>query len=87
MRTGNTTVIMVLKINAAKGERTMGFVVDAVSDVYTVQARQLRPAPDFGGAVGADFVRGLVTVDDKMVIVLDVDRLVDEDRDVQIDVH
>lgn len=73
---GNTTVIMVLKVNGEKGERTMGFVVDAVSDVYTVDKSQLKPAPDFGGSVSADFIKGLVTVDSKMVILLDIDRLV-----------
>lgn len=73
---GSTTVIMVLKVNAEKGERTMGFVVDAVSDVYTVDKSQLKPAPDFGGSVSSDFIKGLATVDNKMVILLDIDQLV-----------
>ena len=36
------------------------------------------PAPDFGAAVKTDFVRGLATVDERMVILLDIDRLVSE---------
>jgi purine-binding chemotaxis protein CheW len=74
---GNTTVIVVLKVRSEQGERTMGFVVDSVSDVYTVPTDQLKPAPDFGGGGAAAFLKGLATVDSKMVILLDVDRLVD----------
>lgn len=71
-----TTVVIVLKVQGEKAERTMGFVVDAVSDVYSVGADQLRPAPDFGGTE-ARFVKGLATVDRKMIILLDVDQLAD----------
>ena len=74
---GNTTVIIVLKLVAVKGERIMGFVVDAVSDVYNVTQEQLHAPPDFGAIVSTDFIRGVATVNEKMVILLDVDRLVD----------
>lgn len=72
-----TTVVVVLKVQGARGERTMGFVVDAVSDVHGVPAGQLRPPPELGAAGEAVFVKGLATVEDKMVILLDIDRLVD----------
>ncbi len=72
-----TTVVIMLKVTGARGERTMGFVVDAVSDVYDVCAEQRRPAPDFGTAAQKGFVTGLATVADKMIILLDIDRLVD----------
>jgi len=71
-----TTVVIVLKVHGEKAERTMGFVVDAVSDVYTVGTDQLRPPPDFGEAE-ARFVKGLATVDRKMIILLDIDQLAD----------
>jgi len=74
---GKTTVVVVLKVRGERGERTMGFVVDAVSDVYNVDKDQLRPPPDFGATVSTEFVRGLATIDSKMVILLDIDRLVD----------
>lgn len=74
---GNTTVVIVLKVQGQKRPRTMGFVVDAVSEVYNVTRAQLKPAPDFGFAVSAEFVKGLATVDDKMIILLDIDYLVD----------
>lgn len=76
---GSTTVVMVLKVRSESAERTMGFVVDAVSDVYNVAPDQVKPKPDFGHAVRTDFVRGLASVDEKMVILLDIDNLLDAD--------
>lgn len=72
---GLTTVVIVLKVNGEKGSRTMGIVVDAVSEVYNISEDSLKPAPDFGQAISTDFVKGLGTVDDKMIIVLDIDHL------------
>ncbi|MGH8510897.1 MAG: chemotaxis protein CheW [Gammaproteobacteria bacterium] len=73
---GNTTVVVVLKVKGAGGERTMGFVVDAVSDVYNVTVDQIKAAPNFGTSVSAEIVKGLAAVGDKMVILLDIDQLV-----------
>ncbi len=74
----NTTVVIVLKVEGeGDGQtRTMGFVVDAVSDVYNVSADSIQTAPDFGARVNTQFIRGLAVVEDKMVILLDFDRLV-----------
>jgi purine-binding chemotaxis protein CheW len=75
----STTVIIVLRIRTGDSEKTMGFIVDAVSDVYNVTPDQMKPAPEFGGQVRTDYVKGLATVDDKMVILLDIDHLVGAD--------
>ncbi len=75
----STTVIIVLRIRAGEAEKTMGFIVDAVYDVYNVTQDQMKPAPEFGGQVRTDYVKGLATVDDKMVILLDIDQLVGTD--------
>ena len=72
---GVTTVVIVLRVNGEKGDRIMGIVVDAVSEVYNISEDALKPAPDFGQAISTDFVMGLGTVDDKMIIVLDIDHL------------
>lgn len=72
---GPTTVVIVLKVNSDNGSRTMGIVVDAVSEVYNIDNESLKPAPDFGQAISTDFVMGLGTVDEKMIIVLDIDHL------------
>ncbi len=72
---GPTTVVVVLKVESGSKNRTMGIVVDGVSDVYSVTADELKPTPDFGDDVNAEFVKGLATIDDKMVIMLDIDKL------------
>jgi purine-binding chemotaxis protein CheW len=51
------TVVIILGIAG----RVMGMVVDSVSDVTTLSADQIKPAPDMGGALNTDFVLGLGT--------------------------
>ncbi|MDX2193765.1 MAG: chemotaxis protein CheW [Gemmatimonadales bacterium] len=74
---GPMTVVIVLKVHGADRQRIIGIVVDAVSDVCSVGGDELRPPPDFGGAVAVDFVRGLATVGGRMTILLDIDQLLD----------
>jgi purine-binding chemotaxis protein CheW len=77
---GPTTVVIVLRVECEGRDRIMGIVVDAVSDVYAVPSEELRPSPDFGGNVNVEFVRGLATVDEKMVIMLNIDKLLNSDE-------
>lgn len=72
---GPTTVVIVLKVYAGDRERVMGIVVDAVSEVYNIGPDALQPPPDFGDVVALEFVQGLATIEEKMVIVLDIDHL------------
>ncbi len=72
---GPTTVVIVLRVEHEAGERVMGIVVDAVSDVHNLPAEGMKPPPDFGGAVDLDFIAGLALVDERMIVVLDIDRL------------
>jgi len=76
---GPTTVVIVVRVaQENRNERTLGLVVDAVSEVCNVNAADKKPAPDFGSHIKTDFVKGLATVDKRMVILLDIDRLVSE---------
>lgn len=78
---GVTTVVIVVKVESDSGkERTMGIVVDAVSDVYNISSDDFKEAPDFGSAVDTDFVKGLTTVNEKMVILLDIDHMCNSDE-------
>lgn len=72
---GVTTVVIVLRILEGSRERVMGIIVDAVSDVYNVSREEMKAAPDFGTVVDVAFVKGLVTVNEKMIIVLNIDEL------------
>ena len=71
---GPTTVVIVLKVLGSTRNRTMGVVVDAVSDVHVVSNQQVRCPPGLS-SIDNEFVQGLATVDDKMLIVVDVDEL------------
>lgn len=72
---GATTVVIVVKVCGGNTERVMGLVVDAVSEVYSVGAKDCQSPPDLGNVIDEQFVKGLASVDEKMVILLDIDLL------------
>ncbi len=76
---GPLTVVIVLKVATRKGARVMGIVVDAVSDVYSLSADEMKAAPDLGDNVNTSYIRGLVNVSSKMVILLDINELLGAD--------
>jgi len=82
---GQTTVVIVLKVMTEERDRIMGIVVDAVSEVYNISESDLKPPPDFGSVVRVEFIKGLATVDEKMVIALDIDHLLNSDELTVID--
>jgi len=65
------TVVIILNI----GRQVIGMVVDSVSDVVTLAPEQVRPAPSIGGGIDADHLLGLGTVGERMLILLDIERL------------
>jgi purine-binding chemotaxis protein CheW len=69
------TVVVVLQTSDSNKTRTMGVVVDSVSDVITVDKTKIQDAPDFGTKVSNEFINGLVSVNERMVMLLDVDKL------------
>jgi purine-binding chemotaxis protein CheW len=73
---GPTTVIIVVRVMSGLAERTVGVVVDAVSEVYNVDAADTKPPPDVCGSVDTAFVKALATIEEKMLILLDIDRLI-----------
>ena len=73
---GPTTVVVIVKATQSGKERTVGMVVDAISDVYNVGTNEISDTPDLGSIVATEFITGLVTVDEKMVILLNVDLLI-----------
>ena len=71
-----TTVVIIVKVGHENGQRIVGMVVDAISDVYDIKEEDMRTAPDFGGAVDTEFIKGLATIEDEMVVILNVDMLI-----------
>ena len=58
-------------------QRVVGIVVDSVSDVIELSAEQIRPTPEFGAAVDTRFINGIGTQDERMLILLDIETLLD----------
>ena len=65
------TVVIILNI----GKRVMGVVVDGVSDVIQLSSDNLRPSPEFGSILDTRYILGLGTVEERMIIVVDIERL------------
>ena len=70
------TVVIVLNV----GGRVVGMVVDSVSDVITLTAEQIKPAPEMGSALDTDYLIGLGALDTRMLILVDVDRLMSSEE-------
>lgn len=73
------TVIIVLSVVSGAGRRDFGVVVDGVSDVVDMSEAEVRPPPELGSRAATDFIRGLVPVSDRMLVLLDIDRLIGGD--------
>jgi purine-binding chemotaxis protein CheW len=65
------TVIIVVKV----GAKVMGLIVDAVSDVLNIPKVDIQATPDFGSEVDARFINGMAKAGDKLVVLLDIDRV------------
>lgn len=65
------TVVIILSLS----NRVVGMVVDGVSDVLQLGAADIRPAPEFGAVLDTAHIVGLGTVNDRMLIVLDIEKL------------
>jgi purine-binding chemotaxis protein CheW len=70
------TVVIILNI----GGRVVGMVVDSVSDVTTLTPDQIKPAPEMGTVLNTDYLIGLGTLDQRMLILVDIDRLMSSDE-------
>jgi purine-binding chemotaxis protein CheW len=65
------TVIIVVTV----GTKVMGLIVDAVSDVLNIPKADVQATPDFGGQVDARYINGMAKTGEKLVVLLDIDRV------------
>jgi len=65
------TVVIILNL----GQRVVGIVVDSVSDVLALTPEQIRPAPDLSAGLDTRYIMGLGTVDERMLILVDIEKL------------
>jgi purine-binding chemotaxis protein CheW len=74
-----TTVVIILNV----ANRVVGMVVDGVSDVITLKPEQVKPAPEFGATLDTRYLQGLGTVDERMLILVDIEKLMSS-RDMEL---
>jgi purine-binding chemotaxis protein CheW len=72
----STAVVIVVKTDSPRAGLTAGIVVDAVCEVRSIESADLQPPPDLGAAFDSGFVRGLVMVEERMLILLDLATLI-----------
>lgn len=65
------TVVIIMNVLG----RVIGMVVDGVSDVVALGPGQIKPAPEMGAAMDTDYITGLGTMNDQMLILLDIEKL------------
>ena len=69
------TVVIVLQLRQEDRQPVVGFVVDQVSDVVDIATEIMSPPPEFGVGVNTRFLRGLATVGQRMIMLLEIDRV------------
>ncbi|WP_293764922.1 chemotaxis protein CheW [uncultured Aquitalea sp.] len=75
------TVVIILNIL----QRTVGMVVDGVSDVIQLEPGDLRPPPELGAMVDTAYIEGLGALEERMVIIVDIERMMSSDEMALVD--
>jgi purine-binding chemotaxis protein CheW len=73
------TVVIILNV----ANRVVGIVVDGVSDVIALSPAQIKPSPEFSSAMDTQYIMGLGTIDERMIIVMDIEKLLSS-RDMEL---
>ena len=73
------TVVIVLSLRTPAGQRECGIVVDGVRDVVDIATDSVRPAPAVDGDEAGEFIEGIATVGEQMLILFNADSLVSGD--------
>lgn len=74
------TVVIVLCVKNKGQTSVMGIVADAVSDVLDINLADIKQAPNLGANIDTRYMRGMYVAKERMVLLLDADRLLDPDE-------
>ncbi len=76
------TCVVIVEARRNGSDNLLGVLVDAVNEVLTVDRARLEPRPSMGGGLRSEFVRGILNLEDRLVVALDIDRVLsDEEMD------
>ena len=70
------TVVIIMNVLG----RVIGMVVDGVSDVVALSPEQIKAAPEMGAAMDTDYITGLGTLNDQMLILVDIEKLMSSEE-------
>lgn len=70
------TVVIIMNVLG----RIIGMVVDGVSDVVALSPEQIKPTPEMGAAMDTDYITGLGTINDQMLILVDIEKLMSSEE-------
>ncbi len=74
------TCIVIIEMDNDGEKQDVGVVVDSVSEVMDLPESAIQPSPAFGAKIRADFIQGMVEIDGRFIIILDVDRVLSLDE-------
>lgn len=77
----DNTVVIVVNLK----DRVVGIVVDGVSDVLVLHEEQIAPPPDFAVTLSTQYLTGLGTVGERMLILVDIEKLLTSEEMALID--
>ena len=69
------TCIVIVELTVGEENINLGVVVDSVNDVLTLKNEDFEPAPTFGSRIRADFIRNIAKVNNRFILLLDVERV------------
>jgi purine-binding chemotaxis protein CheW len=69
------TSIIVIEFKTIGGVTQMGIVVDRVSEVITINAADIDPAPEFGTRLKSEYIKGMAKTKTQVIIILDIDQI------------
>jgi purine-binding chemotaxis protein CheW len=71
------TCIVVVRVEreGAAGATVLGVIVDEVSDVLDLSAEKIEATPEFGIEVDTSFIKGVGRIEERVVLLLDIDRV------------
>lgn len=73
----STTVVIILRAVIDTKTVVVGIVVDAVSEVYKLQQKDIKQSPDFGTHIDSRFIDGMATIQEKIIILMNAQSLLD----------
>ncbi len=72
---GERTIVLAAR---TADNRMVGMVVDSVQDMETIEWENMAPPPEMGTTVGSENLKGLIKTNDRMIVILDIERILDK---------